>query len=179
MDAAAIDTHKAIAADHRLAIAGRVQAVAAVDKDMFRHFGKRMHRPRQRPQRCAEDIVAIDPRRRREGDRDQRGGADFLEQHFAALARQPLGIVEPFRNPLRIENHGRRHDRPGQRPAPASSQPATGQTPRFNSARSRRKVGGATAMTPLRGAAFAVLWNCCGFVPNHAGMLRASRRSHN
>ena len=39
---------------------------------------------------------------------------------------------------------------------PASSQPATGQMPCFSSARSRRKLGGATAMTPLPGLAAAL-----------------------
>src|SRR5829696_419099 len=42
---------------------------------------------------------------------------------------------------------------PASGPRPASSQPATGQTPRLISARSRRKLGGATAMTPLGSAA--------------------------
>src|SRR5689334_987055 len=37
---------------------------------------------------------------------------------------------------------------PASGPRPASSQPATGQMPRLISARSRRKLGGATAMTP-------------------------------
>src|SRR5207245_3381176 len=45
---------------------------------------------------------------------------------------------------------------PASGPRPASSQPATGQTPRLISARSRRKLGGATAMTPLRGSAFSM-----------------------
>ena len=38
---------------------------------------------------------------------------------------------------------------PASGPRPASSQPATGQIPRLISARSRRKLGGATAITPL------------------------------
>src|SRR3954468_22522617 len=38
---------------------------------------------------------------------------------------------------------------PASGPRPASSQPATGQTPRLISARSRRKLGGATAITPF------------------------------
>src|SRR3954469_18780191 len=43
---------------------------------------------------------------------------------------------------------------PASGPRPASSQPATGQTPRLISARSRRKLGGVTAITPLAGLAF-------------------------
>src|SRR6202048_4547212 len=38
---------------------------------------------------------------------------------------------------------------PASGPRPASSQPATGQMPRLISARSRRKLGGATAITPF------------------------------
>ena len=45
---------------------------------------------------------------------------------------------------------------PASGPRPASSQPATGQTPRLISARSRRKLGGATAMTPLGSLAGAL-----------------------
>ena len=33
-------------------------------------------------------------------------------------ARQPLGIVDAFRDPLRVEHDGRGHHRAGQRPAP-------------------------------------------------------------
>ena len=51
---------------------------------------------------------------------------------------------------------------PASGPRPASSQPATGQTPRLISARSRRKLGGATAITPL-----GSLLLPSGFVPNH------------
>src|ERR1700722_4580062 len=40
---------------------------------------------------------------------------------------------------------------PASGPRPASSQPATGQTPRLISARSRRKLGGETAITLLAG----------------------------
>ena len=64
-----------------------------------------------------KDIVAIDPRRRREGDRERRGGADFLEQLLAAFGRQPLGIVHALRNPLGIEHHGGGHHRARQRTA--------------------------------------------------------------
>src|SRR6185369_1855839 len=41
---------------------------------------------------------------------------------------------------------------PASGPRPASSQPATGQTLRLISARSRRKLGGANAITPLGSA---------------------------
>ena len=86
-----------VAADHGVAVAGDIEPVAAVDEHMLRRFRQRLHRARQRPQRGAQDIVAIDPRRRAEGDRERRGGADFLEQFLAALGGQPLGIVDALR----------------------------------------------------------------------------------
>src|SRR4051812_4271703 len=46
---------------------------------------------------------------------------------------------------------------PASGPRPASSQPATGQTPRLISARSRRKLGGAIAITPFGSFAEACL----------------------
>src|ERR1700737_1434429 len=45
---------------------------------------------------------------------------------------------------------------PASGPRPASSQPAIGQTPRLISARSRRKLGGATAMTPFGSLAWSL-----------------------
>src|SRR5689334_7960693 len=45
---------------------------------------------------------------------------------------------------------------PASGPRPASSQPAIGQTPRLISARSRRKLGGATAITPFGRSAFSL-----------------------
>ena len=65
---------------------------------------------------------------------------------------------------------------PASGPRPASSQPATGQTPRLISARSRRKLGGATAITPFGSLACPLPAFFVGFlgglVPNHAGMVR-------
>ena len=61
---------------------------------------------------------------------------------------------------------------PASGPRPASSQPATGQTPRLISARSRRKLGGATAITPFGSLGFVFF----GFVANHAGIVRKRAR---
>ena len=68
---------------------------------------------------------------------------------------------------------------PASGPRPASSQPATGQTPRLISARSRRKLGGATAITPFGSLTFWLAGFLGGFVPNHAGMVgkRTPRRN--
>ena len=141
--------HQPVAADHGIAVARRIEPVAAIDEHVFRHFRQRMHRPRQRPQRRAQDIVAIDPRRRGKGDRERCGRADLLEQFLAAFRRQPLGIVDPLGIRFGSSTTAAATTGPASGPRPASSQPATGQTPRLISARSRRKLGGATAITPL------------------------------
>ena len=67
---------------------------------------------------------------------------------------------------------------PASGPRPASSQPATGQMPRLISARSRRKLGGATAITPLGSLAFCGL-SLADLSPNHAGMVRKRARRRN
>ena len=123
--------HDAVAADHGVAVAGRVDPVAAVDEDMLRHFRQRLHGARQRPERGAQDIVAIDPRRRGKGDRKRRGRADLLEQFLAALRRQPLRIVDAFRDALR--------DRAPRRPPPPGP-PAGRARPRRSRPPARRRA---------------------------------------
>ena len=59
------------------------------------------------PQGRLQDIVAIDPRRRCEGHRERRSGANFLEQFLAALRCQALGIIDALGDPLGIEHDGR------------------------------------------------------------------------
>ena len=168
--------HHAVAADHRVAVAGGVDPVAAIDEHVLRHLRQRTHRARQRPQRGAQDIVAIDPRRRGKGDREGRGRADLLEQFLAALGGQPLGIVEALRNALGIEHHGGGHHRPGQRPAPglvaAGDRPDAALHQRALAAKARRRD---------RDHALRQLGRCLaglscrflgGLVPNHAGIVR-------
>ena len=63
MEAAAIDEHERVAADHGLAIAWHIDAVAAIDEDEPRPDRQRRDRARQRPERGLQDIVAVDARR--------------------------------------------------------------------------------------------------------------------
>ena len=88
-------------------------------------------RPRASAHRLgAQDIVAVDARRRRHGERDFGGRADFLIERLAAGGRKALGIVEA--RAARGRDRGSRRRPPPARPraAPASSQPATGAMPR-------------------------------------------------
>ena len=79
-----------VAADHRFAFARRCETVATVDENMLRRFGQRVHGACQRPQRGAQDVVAIDSRPRRKRDRKGRGRTDFLEQLLAALRAEGI-----------------------------------------------------------------------------------------
>ena len=80
--------------------------------------GQRLDGARQRPQRGPQDVVAVDARGRAEGDRDLGAGADFQIELFAILEGELLGIVEPLRDAVGIEDHGGGHHRPGERAAP-------------------------------------------------------------
>ena len=105
-----------IAGHHRLAVAAAVDLLVAVDEHQLRPARQRLDRARQRPQRGAQDVVAVDARDRAEGDRDLRRGADFLVQLFALFGVELLGVVQAARDALGIEHHRRRHHRTGERP---------------------------------------------------------------
>src|SRR5215471_476806 len=72
---------------------------------------------------------------------------------------------------------------PASGPRPASSQPATGQMPRLISARSRRKLGGVTAITPSGSFACFFSGFASGFLADlsrlMAGILRKLARPRN
>ena len=82
----------------------------------------------------------------------------MFEQFLAPFRRQPFRIIDPLRNPLGIEHHRGCHH-------------GTGQMPRFINARSRRKLGGATAITPfgdLPGSSFGFSRLMAGIVQKPA-----------
>ncbi len=173
--------HDRVAADHRIAAASDVDLVAAVDEHMLRPVRQRMHGPRQRPQRRAQDVVAIDARDRGDGDGDLRSGADLLEQHFALVRAsaswnrsRPLGMRFGSRMTAAATTG------PASGPRPASSQPATSWMPFFRIARSRRNDGrGAERVRPFR-----LLFLLRGFfrrrlASNHRGMLAKAARHRN
>ena len=71
---------------------------------------------------------------------------------------------------------------PASGPRPASSHPATGQMPRLSSARSRLKLGGVTAITPLAGLAsrgFLAVAFFADFSRIMAGIVRTQNRRRN
>ncbi len=109
---------KAVAADHGLAFAGDVDPVAAVDEHELRLDRQCRDRARQRPERGVADVVAVDPARRRERDRDLGAGADLCVQRLARLLGQLLGIIESARDAFGIEDHRRRDHRARERAAP-------------------------------------------------------------
>ena len=116
--------------------------------------GSALHRARQRPQRGAQDVVAVDARGRAERDRDLRAGADLLVELLALLGVELLGIVEPARDALGIENDGGGDHRAGER-SPARLV-AAGDRPdplALSARRSRRKVGRSDLARRAAGAA--------------------------
>src|SRR5215470_532536 len=106
-----------VAADNRLAVAATVNAVTTVDEYELRAHWQRDHSPRQRPQRGAQDVVAVDSRRRGHRHRDLGAGADFGVELLARCAVKFLGIVEAARHALRVKDDSGSHDRPRERPS--------------------------------------------------------------
>src|SRR3954447_15468470 len=100
---------QAVAADHGFAFAGRIDPVAAIDEYMFGHFGERPDGARQRPERSAKNVVAIDPRCGGESDGKRRRCADFLKQFLAALGGQTLGIIDTLWNTFGVQHDSRCH----------------------------------------------------------------------
>ena len=168
--------HQRVAGDHRLAVAAAVDLVAAVDEHELRPHRQRLHRARQRPQRGAQDVVAVDARGRAEGDRDLGAGADLLVELLALLAVELLGIVEPARNALR--DRGSRRRRPPDRRA-ARARPRRSPRParrRASAPRARGGTSGGRSASPdgrratLRGG-----WR--DFMPRDPARARRSSQS--
>ena len=61
--------HQRVAATSPPRSRSRSRSVAAVDEDELRPHRQRLDRARQRPERGAQDVVAVDARGRAEGDR--------------------------------------------------------------------------------------------------------------
>ena len=108
--------HQRVARHHRLAVAAAIDLHVAVDENELRPYRQRPHRARQRPQRGAQDVVAVDALDRAERHRHLRGGADFLVQFLALRRAELLGVVQAARDALGIEDDRRRHHRAGERP---------------------------------------------------------------
>lgn len=108
-------SHDAVAADHGFDLTLQRQCIPAIDENELWCARQPTHGLRQRPEACAKDIVAVDPRRRRNRDRDLSNGANFFEQFFAARGRKLFRVVETVRHAGRIKDHRRRYYRPGKR----------------------------------------------------------------
>ena len=141
-----------------------LDAVAPVDEDEPGPHRQRRDRPRQRPQRSLQDVVAVDPRGRAEGDRHLGDGADPGVELLPLGGQELLGIVEAARDALRIEDDGGgdHRSRPAGRARPRRSRRPEAE-PRRIAARSRRKVGRMTSSSNGRRAASAVrlMAACC------------------
>ena len=82
-----------------------------------RRVGQRDHRTLQRPERGAQDVVAVDPGREATAT-ETCAVAQILSKSLSrSSAVRRFGIVDAARNAVGIENHRGRHHRTGQRPA--------------------------------------------------------------
>ena len=170
--------HHAVAADDGIAVAGQREPVAAVDEDVLWHFRQRVHGARQRPQRGAQDIVAIDPRRRGKGDRE--GRRSRRSSRTAPRASRRSGAWNrrcPSGMRVGIEHDGGRHHRPRQRTA--AGLVATRHRP--DAALEQRALA-PKVRRRHRDHAFRQLWPISrlgflsGLVSNHAGIVRKRAR---
>ena len=108
--------HQRVARDHRLTIAAAIDLHVAIDEDELRPHRQRLHRARQRPERGAQDVVAIDAVGRAKRHRHFGAGANLGVELFARRGIELLGIVQAARDSLGIEHHRGRHHRSGERP---------------------------------------------------------------
>ena len=110
-----------VAADHSLALTqGTASPIAAIDEHVLRGSGQSPAARAPAPRRCTQDIVAIDPRRRGERHRRRDAVAQIFSNNSSRSSAE-LSRLEssmPFGMRSGIEDHGRRHHGPGQRPAP-------------------------------------------------------------
>src|SRR5262245_75016 len=159
-----------VTADHGFTVAAGIDAVAPVNEDELRAHRQRHDGARQCPQRGTQDVVAVDPRRRRHRDRDLGAGADLNVEFLARFAIKLLGIVEAARHALRVENDGSGDDRPRQRPATG----LVAACDRPDAALERRALaaeGRPGLLLPERQAGWAYT-----AVATHAAMVRSARR---
>src|SRR5262249_20735613 len=110
--------HDGISADHSLAVAAAIDAVAAVDEHELRLDPKASDGARERPQRRPQDVVAVDAPRRRKGNRDLRARTNLGVQLFARLGIELFGIIESARHALGVEHDRGSHDWAGERAPP-------------------------------------------------------------
>ena len=153
-----------------------VDAVAAVDEHELGPHRQRLDRARQRPERGAQDVVAVDAVGRAEGDRDF--GAWRRSWRRASRAPRRSSFLESL-SPRGMRSGSRMTAAattgPASGPRPASSQPATGQTPRFSARALAAERRADDLLDRAAGARrFSRLWrrrsNSCGAI------LRAAAR---
>src|ERR1700730_19340483 len=97
-----------------LAIAMDIDPVAAVHEYELRLHRQRGNGAGKRPQRGAQDIVAVNTPRRRAGHCNLCARADLEVKSFARFGIELLRIVKAARHALGIEDDRRRNHRPGQ-----------------------------------------------------------------
>src|SRR6266508_3426437 len=104
-----------VAAYHGLAVAADLDAVAAVDEHELRPDRQACDGARERPQRCPQNVVAIDAPWRRDGNRYLGAGTNLSVQLLARFGVELFRIIEPARHALGVEHDRGGNDRTGKR----------------------------------------------------------------
>src|SRR5207248_5173338 len=104
-----------ITADHGLAVASSVAAVTAVNEHELRPHRQACDGTCERPKRGPQNVVPVDPPRRRDGHRHLRAGANLGVQLLARLWIELLGIIKPARYAFGVEHDGGGDYRTGER----------------------------------------------------------------
>src|SRR6266545_1107699 len=167
--------HNGVATDNCLTVAATVDTVTTIDEDELRAHRQCYHGPRQRPQRGAQDVVAVDPRRWRHRDRNFGASADLGIELLARVPVELLGIVEAARHASWNKNDGGSYDRACQRPTSglvaACDRP--GATLERGALAAERRPG---LFLPERQADRACDGWACDGIATHAMMVRSARR---
>src|SRR5262245_9422779 len=158
-----------IAADNRLAVAVTVDTITTIHENELRTHRQSEHRACQRPQRGTQNVIAVDPSRRRHCDRNLGAGANLGVELLARFPVKLLGIVEATRHTLRVKDDRGGYDRAGQR-SPSSLIAASD---RPDATLERRALA-----TKCRSGLLLLEQQpagACGGVATHAAMVRRAR----
>src|SRR5262249_32222393 len=111
-----------------------IDLLVSVDKDQFRLHRQRPDSSCERPERGAQNIIAVNALDRPKRYSDLRGRTDFLVKFLAFRGIELLGIIKATRDSLGIENHGSRTDGSGKSPPARLIAAGNGKNPHIQSA---------------------------------------------
>src|SRR5262249_31758434 len=126
--------HQRIARYDGFAIATTIDLLVSVDKDQFRLHRQRPDRSGERPERGAQNIIAVNALDRPQRNSDLPGRPDVRVKFLALRGIELLGIIKATRVSGGIENPCSRNDGPGKRPPARLIAAGNGKNPLIQSA---------------------------------------------